>query len=386
MNQSQKSLMMNDMEAGVMFAVKNETAPIPETEWRIPQELENLDVVPFYYDLRPIPQPPREKMMHVCPICNYSVERRFHMNSHMNTHGFHFCRMCDYRCRTLGNINKHMREGHTLEEQIKAGIELDPSVQNGLMDVENASGNSQKPRAKKWRPPRKSVFNCRKCEHQSSSKEESWIHKKTHIPREQQLTCGSCEFVTVHKHHLEYHIRNHTGSKPFSCGKCNYTGANMGSLRSHLKSHDSNFPFMCRDCGYSTKYSGTFKAHLQKHHQPSPFSSHPPIEVMSIHAQLTKIFQEAPQDTIASSIESVLSQGRAPQADQMLTQVQSIHRLIHENVTEFCPHCDTPFNNSKLFEAHMDLHTPGDPFKCSKCQYGAGNQLGFALHVFLLHS
>ncbi|VDK84053.1 unnamed protein product [Dibothriocephalus latus] len=36
------------------------------------------------------------------------------------------------------------------------------------------------------------------------------------------MDCPHCPFVTEYKHHLEYHIRNHLGSKPYKCSKCNY--------------------------------------------------------------------------------------------------------------------------------------------------------------------
>uniref|UniRef100_A0AC34GLM1 C2H2-type domain-containing protein n=1 Tax=Panagrolaimus sp. ES5 TaxID=591445 RepID=A0AC34GLM1_9BILA len=64
----------------------------------------------------------------VCSICNFSCPSKFHYNSHMNTHGDHQCSMCDYTSRTEGRLKKHMRESHTREEQIAAGLDVPPET------------------------------------------------------------------------------------------------------------------------------------------------------------------------------------------------------------------------------------------------------------------
>lgn len=94
------------------------------------------------------------------------------------------------------------------------------------------------------------------------------MHLKKHIKPEKLLECPHCEFVTELKHHLEYHIRVHIGSKPFKCPKCNYSCVNKSMLNSHMKSHTNVYQFRCRDCNYATKYSHSLKLHLlkKKHH------------------------------------------------------------------------------------------------------------------------
>lgn len=49
--------------------------------------------------------------------------------------------------------------------------------------------------------------------------EDFWTHQRLHIRPEKLLECPDCPFVTEYKHHLEYHLRNHAGSKPFKCSK-----------------------------------------------------------------------------------------------------------------------------------------------------------------------
>ncbi|OZC06408.1 hypothetical protein X798_06605 [Onchocerca flexuosa] len=64
----------------------------------------------------------------VCNICGFSCNSKFHYNSHMNTHGDHQCTMCDYTSRTEGRLKKHMRDSHTVEEQLAAGLDVEQAL------------------------------------------------------------------------------------------------------------------------------------------------------------------------------------------------------------------------------------------------------------------
>ncbi|EGT30121.1 CBN-HBL-1 protein [Caenorhabditis brenneri] len=329
--------------------------------------------------LGPVAHPPTQNgqtPMLVCPICGFMCPSKFHFNSHMNTHGDHQCSMCDYTSRTEGRLKKHMRESHTVEEQLKAGLELEPVKENGTQSTSpkgsvcSKDSNATSPinetfnlsttmasildsttnaiaatstteapsalaaltldmsstpnllstlaqtnfgasaldqikaisenpnfmpengmnlatalgavsQAIKGEPasPEKSqngesrrsssgklkIFKCKQCGHQSLSKDDQWAHARSHIPAEKQLNCQHCNFVTEYKHHLEYHYRNHIGSKPFQCKKCSYNCVNKSMLNSHMKSHTNHYQFRCMDCTYATKYCHSLKLHLKKY-------------------------------------------------------------------------------------------------------------------------
>ncbi|KAF1748009.1 hypothetical protein GCK72_024476 [Caenorhabditis remanei] len=331
--------------------------------------------------LGPVALPPTQNgqtPMLVCPICGFMCPSKFHFNSHMNTHGDHQCSMCDYTSRTEGRLKKHMRESHTAEEQMKAGLELEPAKEsNGtqstspkgstsskdstatspmnesfnlsttlasILDSTNTAiaacstteqpsalaaltldmsattpnllsslgqsnfpasaldhikaisenpnfmpdngmnlasalgvvsqvikGEPASPEKQSSGESRRSssgkikIFKCKQCGHQSLSKDDQWAHARSHIPAEKQLNCQHCNFVTEYKHHLEYHYRNHIGSKPFQCKKCSYNCVNKSMLNSHMKSHTNHYQFRCMDCTYATKYCHSLKLHLKKY-------------------------------------------------------------------------------------------------------------------------
>lgn len=116
---------------------------------------------------------------------------------------------------------------------------------------------------------------CKHCEFVAVTKKDFWEHSRQHIKPERQIQCSKCPFVTEYKHHFEYHLRNHEGSKPFKCPECNYTCVNKSMLNSHLKSHSDIYQYRCDNCSYATKYVHSLKLHLRKydHHPALPLDS-----------------------------------------------------------------------------------------------------------------
>lgn len=114
------------------------------------------------------------------------------------------------------------------------------------------------------------TFSCRQCQFIATTKYEYWEHSRKHIKPEKLLTCSQCPFVTEFKHHLDYHMTNHSGVKPFKCDQCSYSCVNNSMLRSHLKSHLKIYQYRCADCPFASKYQHTLKIHLRKqNHQPA---------------------------------------------------------------------------------------------------------------------
>lgn len=114
------------------------------------------------------------------------------------------------------------------------------------------------------------TFKCKQCDFVAVTKLDFWEHSRAHIKAEKLLTCPKCPFITEYKHHLEYHLRNHFGSKPFKCDKCSYSCVNKSMLNSHLKSHSNVYQYRCADCTYATKYCHSLKLHLRKYkHSPA---------------------------------------------------------------------------------------------------------------------
>ncbi|XP_041973623.1 protein hunchback [Aricia agestis] len=151
------------------------------------------------------------------------------------------------------------------------------------------------------------TFKCKQCEFVAVTKLSFWEHSKEHIKPEKMLCCQKCPFVTEYKHHLEYHMRNHLGSKPFQCSQCSYSCVNKSMLNSHLKSHSNIYQYRCADCNYATKYCHSLKLHLRKYkHNPAMVlnmdGTPNPLPIIDVYGTrrgpkqkpMTKMFEQPP--------------------------------------------------------------------------------------------
>eukprot|EP00092_Neocalanus_flemingeri_P014144 GFUD01015258.1.p1 GENE.GFUD01015258.1~~GFUD01015258.1.p1 ORF type:complete len:693 (+),score=127.73 GFUD01015258.1:55-2133(+) len=191
-----------------------------------------------------------EGLVYQCHLCSYTGTTRFSFNAHVNTHYEFQCLKCDFEDKTEYNFCKHLKDEHncTPEDLEEAEVRV-PRV--------NSQGKVK-------------TFKCKQCEFVAVTKLEFWKHGRGHIKPEKLLFCPKCIFVTEYKHHLEYHLRNHYGTKPFKCTHCNYSCVNKSMLNSHMKSHTNVYQYRCADCTYATKYCHSLKLHLKKYaHKPA---------------------------------------------------------------------------------------------------------------------
>ncbi|XP_076327003.1 uncharacterized protein LOC143233955 [Tachypleus tridentatus] len=198
-----------------------------------------------------------------CHLCSYSAASKFHFNCHLNTHFDYKCPFCDYICKTEGSLKFHVNDLHSEVSQGNWNGKRVPRKEESLSDL--GSNNPSRIPSGKVRH-----YRCKQCNFVSVTKTLFWEHSKSHIKTEKLLNCPKCPFVTEYKHHLEYHLRNHFGSKPFKCSKCNYSCVNKSMLSSHMKSHSNIYQYKCADCSYATKYCHSLKLHLRKYiHKPA---------------------------------------------------------------------------------------------------------------------
>jgi len=191
-----------------------------------------------------------EGLVYQCHLCSFTANTRVNFNAHVNTHYDFQCVKCDFEDKSESAYCRHLKEEHncTPEDLEEAEVRV-PRV--------NSQGKVK-------------TFKCKQCEFVAVTKLEFWKHGRGHIKPEKLLFCPKCIFVTEYKHHLEYHLRNHYGTKPFKCTHCNYSCVNKSMLNSHMKSHTNVYQYRCADCTYATKYCHSLKLHLKKYnHKPA---------------------------------------------------------------------------------------------------------------------
>ncbi|KAI1289613.1 Hunchback -like protein [Halotydeus destructor] len=232
-----------------------------------------------------------------CHLCTYAGPSRTDFGQHISSHFAFKCSQCDYTSRTEGRLKRHVRDFHSEKPPASWAGNRNDSGNSGvnLVDTRTSTGeddsdpghhsddglsqdggpgsnlsSSMTPGGGGGGSGKQRKYSCKQCNFIATNKVEFWDHNKQHIKSEKLLTCPKCPFVTEYKHHLEYHLRNHFGSKPFKCAKCNYSCVNKSMLNSHMKSHSNIYQYRCKDCSYATKYCHSLKLHLRKYgHQPA---------------------------------------------------------------------------------------------------------------------
>ncbi|CAF4193756.1 unnamed protein product, partial [Rotaria magnacalcarata] len=349
------------------------------------------------------------KMYHVetngivhCVRCGTNANQD-NLLEHVSIHYPYKCYSCgSFYCDSSSSLDEHNRT-HTPSSQTKSIMEQLPApavpVSTSIKSSESLNGtNTTSNNSEKSTPPSKAkVHRCRQCSFVSSVKEDYWAHHRVHIRADKILECPSCPFVTEYKHHLEYHLRNHLGSKPFKCSKCDYACVNLSMLRSHKKSHYRHLLFKCSNCSFESKQYQALQEHLQiEGHEPyvdenieeflkeyangnmnnptnnnNPTSNSPTPSITTGSAQKnnarpSKKRKTAPTTNtpvIAKRTSSTSSMGSSGAAMSPISNDERQIDSMNQQTT-------TPSS------------TPSLPLVCSLCDYVAASKEGLGVHLF----
>jgi len=107
-------------------------------------------------------------------------------------------------------------------------------------------------------------FTCSQCRKSCIHKGHLNCHMKIH-ERGNNLKCQQCEKSFIEKKHLTRHVKIHRREKPFMCHHCGRTCTGKANLKVHMRLHIGERPYTCLHCEKSFSYSTRLKIHMQTH-------------------------------------------------------------------------------------------------------------------------
>ncbi|XP_044746249.1 zinc finger protein OZF-like isoform X2 [Coccinella septempunctata] len=94
--------------------------------------------------------------------------------------------------------------------------------------------------------------------------------KETH-KRIKNFPCDLCGRMFATKRNVEEHRRIHTNERPYVCALCNKSFKQKASLFVHNRTHSNNFPFKCEYCDQSFRTKPPLLIHVTKHTGQKPY-------------------------------------------------------------------------------------------------------------------
>lgn len=295
---------------------------------------------------------------------------------HLSTHYSERCTLCDFTGQNSQDLRNHLQDVHNISD-----IE-------DLSDPQDNNSDYQDDDETPTKRGKSKSFKCKQCNYVTTTKLDFWEHSKGHIKAEKLLTCPKCPFVTEYKHHLEYHLRNHFGSKPFKCTKCSYSCVNKSMLNSHLKSHSNVYQYRCSDCAYATKYCHSLKLHLRKYqHKPAMVlnadGSPNPLPIIDVYGTRRGPKQKSQVKVDETEDKSIFLDIRVPTTDKNIPNLPG--GVIVPNAPHISPQSPSSLyslNNNDIKEESQNGLSPKLYF-CSICEFQTIAPEILRQHVFL---
>ena len=109
-------------------------------------------------------------------------------------------------------------------------------------------------------------FKCSECSSSFQTSSQRLGHiRRTHIRARKHL-CDLCGKKFKDPRTLREHSGTHSGEKPYSCPVCSRAFSKRGAMYVHIRQHTGEKPYVCDQCGQSFTVRVSLRTHLKSKH------------------------------------------------------------------------------------------------------------------------
>ncbi|KAH1003731.1 hypothetical protein HUJ04_003601 [Dendroctonus ponderosae] len=212
-----------------------------------------------------------EDSRYSCHLCEFKNASKYHIEMHVRAHEGttkYKCEVCDKAFTVSTNAIEH-KYFHTGEKPFQCEICGKHFMYSRFLASHR--------RTQHWEimtgtPLVK--YDCKICnKHYTSSSGLKRHNLRNHNTEgiDTSVLCDTCGKRISSKEKLKFHLRIHTGYKPFACEVCGKAFTDKERLKEHMRVHTGEKPFVCKYCAKSFTQRSPLKIHERTHTGEQPY-------------------------------------------------------------------------------------------------------------------
>ncbi|KAG2467404.1 GZF1 protein, partial [Polypterus senegalus] len=204
-------------------------------------------------------------------------------------------------------------------------------------------------------------YKCSVCDGRFAQPSQLKIHIRS---GERLYRCDFCEKRFATKEYLKCHKRCHMGAKPYKCKVCGKAFGLRASLAQHNKMHTDTRPYFCELCGKAFSQQGALRRHQRIHTGEKPYKCKACDRMFTDKSILRR--HVAVHDRKAHWRTYLID--LTTKKDHNWSKIETLTDGCLAGEKPFmCENCGKSFASKEYLKHHSRIHTGSKPFKCDIC-------------------